>query len=102
MVFLGLFCGSPISNAKFLAKIGPQELEYYLLAYFCMGNPKKLVEMNCPPSRFQLMRFFLTTTLKGISEVNFAVFKYVIQIRSEQGLFKGIRFERKKQLIIRF
>jgi hypothetical protein len=36
------------------------------------------------------------------ANVNFAVFKYVIQIRSEQGLFKGIRFERKKQLIIRF
>ena len=44
-----------------------QELKNWLLAYFCNEESEKIgLAMICRPPRFQLMRFFLTTTLKQI------------------------------------
>jgi len=37
------FLRPAVLKVQIFSKIGPQELKNWLLAYFCMGNPKKLV-----------------------------------------------------------
>ena len=70
VLFIGHFWGRLPFDPKIFAKKCPFKLKNWLLAYFCMGNPKKIgLETICWPPRFQLRRFLLKSTLKTVKPV---------------------------------